>query len=404
MDAPLAAAAARSPRAIRWTRCTMRCAATRRRWRCVASPWPSWATGTRPRPAARGPRVPPGAGAGAGARELAEADVALAMRDRTGPTKRWNPPARPCCGTATSPTPRMPGCCMRGACCCWAVPTTPPSPSRAGIRRRCPPPRGRCMPWPPPASRCAACRQNPPGWRWPRPPRANPVSARCKPRPMRCRACWRPRRPADPPRRAAPAALDEVEALMARTRWWRTPPARRCAVPWPRWTCRGGRCCSRWRASWPRARRRAARGADRRLPPAAARRDPSRPAAGGGRPAARRAQGPGRGPGQPPGYALALPPGCEAVTLARPTKAPTRNCKPCWRTASPGPAPRWPGAGRQPTFGAACPGNPGRRRPAQPAGTARAAPPPPGCATVLLLRRCRRRTSMAPFPSGDSPP
>ena len=27
------------------------------------------------------------------------------------------------------------------------------------------------------------------------PPRANPVSARCKPRPMRCRACWRPRRP-----------------------------------------------------------------------------------------------------------------------------------------------------------------------------------------------------------------
>ena len=51
--------------------------------------------------------------------------------------------------------------------------------------------------WPPPASRCAACRQNPPGWRWPRPgpPRANPVSARCKPRPMRCRACWRPRRP-----------------------------------------------------------------------------------------------------------------------------------------------------------------------------------------------------------------
>ena len=23
--------------------------------------------------------------------------------------------------------------------------------------------------WPPPASRCAACRQNPPGWRWPRP-------------------------------------------------------------------------------------------------------------------------------------------------------------------------------------------------------------------------------------------
>ena len=101
--------------------------------------------------------------------ELAEADVALAMRDLTGPTKRWNPPARPCCGTATSPTPRMPGCCMRGACCCWAVPTTPPSPSRAGIRRRCPPPRGRCMPCrrrhraAPPAGRTR------PGWRWPRP-------------------------------------------------------------------------------------------------------------------------------------------------------------------------------------------------------------------------------------------
>ena len=74
--------------------------------------------------------------------ELAETDVALAMRDLDWPTKRWNPPARPCCGTATSPTPRMPGCCMRGACCCWAVPTTPPSPSRAGIRRRCPPRAG----------------------------------------------------------------------------------------------------------------------------------------------------------------------------------------------------------------------------------------------------------------------
>ena len=30
------------------------------------------------------------------------------------------------------------------------------------------------------------------------------------------------------------------------------------------------------------------------------------------------------------GYALALPPGCEAVTLAPPDEAPTRNCKPCW--------------------------------------------------------------------------
>ena len=61
----------------------------------------------------------------------------------------------------------------------------------------------------PPAGRTRPAGAGPGG-----PPRANPVSARCKPRPMRCRACWRrPRLTHHGAQRLL--RLDEVEALMA---------------------------------------------------------------------------------------------------------------------------------------------------------------------------------------------
>ena len=88
------------------------------------------------------------------------------------------------------------------------------------------------------------------------------------------------------------------------------------------------------------------------------------------------------------GYALALPPGCEAVTLARPMKAPTRNCRRCWLTASPGPARAGLALGAsQRSVQRALKPWPPPARPSRWDRDARAAgpPPPPGCATVLLL-------------------
>ena len=100
--------------------------------------------------------------------------------------------------------------------------------------------------------------------------------------------------------------------------------------------------------------------------------------------------GPGRGPGQPPGLCAG-----PATRLRSRDAGPARRKRPPGTASPAGGRPALvqrragPGAGRQPTFGAACPGNPGRRRPGPAAGTGRArrwaAPPPPGCATVLLL-------------------
>ena len=109
------------------------------------------------------------------------------------------------------------------------------------------------------------------------------------------------------------------------------------------------------------------------------------------------------------GYALALPPGCEAVTLAPPDESAHPELQALLADGQP-----WSSAALALALGAsqrsvqraletlAAAGQ------AQPLGQgARAAGPRrrrPDARRFCYSRRCRRRTSMAPFPSGDSPP
>ena len=186
-------------------------------------PGPAGRPGTRPRPA-RGARSARSRSWRGRAASWPKPTWRWRCATWTGPTKRWNPPARPCCGTATSPTPRMPGCCMRGACCCWAVPTTPPSPSRAGIRRARRRAGGACLGRrrhraAPPAGRTRPAGAGPgPGRRARIRYRRAASRGRCAVAPA-----GGPGGQADPPRRAAPAApgrsrgADGPDALVADT-------------------------------------------------------------------------------------------------------------------------------------------------------------------------------------------
>ena len=253
---------------------------------------------------------------------------------------------------------------MRGACCCWAVPTTPPSPSRAGIRRRCPPPRGGAS-----AAAGIALRRL-----QAEPARLALAQARAAARESGIGAL---QAGADALSRLleAPAArlthhgaqrllrLDEVEALMASDAL--VADTARQALRSPMATVDLSRrpvlfaLARQLAEAWPGdAPREALIAAVFRL------RRPDRPIAPGcgWRPAgcASRSRAWPRS-GQPPGLCAGLPPGCEAVTLAPPDESAHPELQALldgqpWSSAAL--AWRWAPA----TFGAACPANPGRRR------------------------------------------
>ena len=178
---------------------------------------------------------------------------------------------------------------------------------------------------PPPASRCAACRQNPPGWRWPRPAAARESGIGA----LQAEADALSRLLEAPAARLTHHGaqrllrLDEVEALMASDalvadtarQALRSPMAtvdlsrrpvlfalaRQLAEAWPGDAPREALIAAVFRLRRPdethRARLRVEAGrlrvALRAWPRSASRR----------------------------GYALALPPGCEAVTLAPPDES-----------------------------------------------------------------------------------
>ena len=270
------------------------------------------------------------------------------------------------------------------------------------------------MPWPPPASRCAACRQNPPGWRWPRPAAARESGIGA----LQAEADALSRLLEAPAARLTHHGaqrllrLDEVEALMASDalvadtarQALRSPMAtvdlsrrpvlfalaRQLAEAWPGDAPREALIAAVFRLRRPdethRARLRVEAGRLRVALKGLAEVRASRR-----------------------GYALALPPGCEAVTLAPPDESAHPELQALLADGQP-----WSSAALALALGAsqrsvqraletlAAAGQ------AQPLGQgARAAGPRrrrPDARRFCYSRRCRRRTSMAPFPSGDSPP
>ena len=359
-----------------------RCAATRRRWRCVASPWPSWATWNAPAPcaAARSAR----SRSWRARCELAEADVALAMRDPDWPDEtlestrqallrhgdlanaaharllharrlllgRADDAAVAIAGWDQAPLPAAARAVHALAAAGIALRRLQAEPARlalaqarrrARIRYRRAASRGRC----------AVAPAGGPGGQ------------------------------ADPPRRAAPARLDEVEALMASDAL--VADTARQALRSPMATVDlSRRPVLRWRASWPRPWPATARGADRRRPGG-----PTRPIAPGWGGAGRLRVALRAWPrsGQPPGLCAG-----PATRLRSRDAGPARRKRPPGTASPAGGRPALvsaagSGAGRQPTL--VQPETPAAAGQAQPLGQGRArrwaAPPPPGCATVLLL-------------------
>ena len=232
-----------------------RCAATRRRWRCVASPWPSWATWNAPAPCCGAARAFRPEQELARARcELAEADVALAMRDLDWPDETLESTRQALLRHGDLANAAHARLLHARRLLLLGRATTPPSPSRAGIRRRCPPPRGRCMP----AAAGIALRRlqaEPAGWRWPRPraaARESGIGALQAEADALSRLLEAPAARLTHHGAQRLLCLDEVEALMASDAL--VADTARQALRSPMATVDLSRrpCVLRWRASWPR--------------------------------------------------------------------------------------------------------------------------------------------------------
>ena len=390
-----------------------RCAATRRRWRCVASPWPSWATWNAPAPCCGAARAFRPEQELARARcELAEADVALAMRDLDWPDETLESTRQALLrhgDLANAAHARLLharrllllGRADDAAVAIAGWDQAPLPAARAGGA------------WPPPASRCAACRQNPPGWRWPRPAAARESGIGA----LQAEADALSRLLEAPAARLTHHGaqrllrLDEVEALMASDalvadtarQALRSPMAtvdlsrrpvlfalaRQLAEAWPGDAPREALIAAVFRLRRPdethRARLRVEAGRLRVALKGLAEVRASRR-----------------------GYALALPPGCEAVTLAPPDESAHPELQALLADGQP-----WSSAALALALGAsqrsvqrALKPWPPPARPSRWDRGARAAARRrrPDARRFCYSRRCRRRTSMAPFPSGDSPP
>ena len=193
MDAPWPPPPARSPRAIRWARCTIALRgdppALALRGIALAQLGDLERARALLRRAARTFR--PEQELARARCELAEADVALAMRDLDWPDETLESTRQALlrhgdlANAAHARLLHARRLLLLGRADDAAV-------AIAGWDQAPLPAAARAVhAWPPPASPCAACRPNPPGWRWPRPgpPRAHPASTRCRPRPTRFPVC-----------------------------------------------------------------------------------------------------------------------------------------------------------------------------------------------------------------------